>query len=1142
MNENAILGIFERGKALEVKNDKQAACKLYVEGLQGLQGLLSDLEQRGEKQKHSMYLDFLEYYKQHIVTLQAPVAPRTGEYYVGEGTLRARGLVQAAMNNDKQIQLSSTVPTQAQLKSLTIQYLEACEALLKVGKSIGSEDKTSLLICNEKAESLQKLIQQWQTSGVCPTAVLQMTAAAKKQASLDLPAAPKSAVVSPLAVPPGVPAATTSDATGMSPLGRWGDLSPSMINGQPDVLTRSSVIRVIGSSTHKTLHFPRWIEGEDLLEDFSGKGGMYTDSDGLLPLSMKQIANQATYIRPRDLKSPKWASISVVDPTFCPPFIDAYSITQGMVGDCSFVSSLIIASLHDRKVDIRDKQIGKPLRSVAERLILSSIYPQDRKTGLPIVSQSGRYLVKLFFNGCYRRVTVDDYFPVHLPSQQLLCSTSTRNNNLQLWVSIVEKAYMKVHGGYNFQGSNSGMDLRCLTGWIPEQIFLPKKNSKKDPVVAGEEEELDHRQEPQRVWERLVNGGQWGDNLITVNTTELTPHQEETTGLASQHAYAVLAVQNVEGLKMLKLKNPWRKSPWLGRYSSNDRASWTPAMKAILMKSFTTEAAIQKEFDDMEKEGEFFIEWKDLMFYFGASGIFVNWKPEPFNHRQGIHEHWPGNMGPQDDRYFVGENPQYSLLVNIPPNAKMGSTIWLLLTRHVTSTEDRTGAADGDDIFMAMHVYANTGGHRIYESSIKAPYIRGVYSSDRHVLVRINIDPPRNSAANNITAASVAAANKFTVVLSQRDRTPVKGITFSLTAYGALYPFKLTHAPPPGGGNGHIEKSGRFGGSHNEQSIGGPPGSPNYYQNPQWHLLTGGVPGSYVTLHLEAFYTGDFGGNITIIELPPEYTYSLSHLTADQQRDCMRIYSVPPSSKDKNLKWVDNAYSTSVTSLPENIGKTLFLQKSSGGYRCGYCHLPRLHLKAVTSYAIILSSSYSEQPSTYRLRCFAVKSGTVKGLKEIPEQGKSFPYKYNAPSQFAADGYQGGRGAGSRYRLNNILVLKVSNFNSALSPRATIKVVLQPSASKTTSTAVNVALFQWPLPDPSECKEVLHARSDLALATSEGGVYADSSVCLCGTFSVESMCLIPTSLEASTASYTLHIFSNVNLEISWSVSPTATSP
>lgn len=82
---------------------------------------------------------------------------------------------------------------------------------------------------------------------------------------------------------------------------------------------------------------------------------------------------------------------------------------------------------------------------------------------------------------------------------EFLCSYS--NNKSELWISLIEKAYMKLNGGYDFPGSNSGIDLHALTGWIPEEI-----------VIGGEYFDYE------KTWKRMVQAHKFGDCLITIST------------------------------------------------------------------------------------------------------------------------------------------------------------------------------------------------------------------------------------------------------------------------------------------------------------------------------------------------------------------------------------------------------------------------------------------------------------------------------------------------------------------------------------------------------------------------------------------------------------------------------------------------
>lgn len=155
----------------------------------------------------------------------------------------------------------------------------------------------------------------------------------------------------------------------------------------------------------------------------------FTDKDGPLALAPKQT---------RDFV--EWRRISEIcdDPKMvCGYGVDTYSIKQTVVSDCSLVASLAVAALYERR-------FGK-------QLITSIIYPRNSKDE-PIYNSSGKYSIKLHINGIPRKCIVDDYLPMGRHNQ-LLCSYSS--NKKEFWVSLLEKAYMKVMGGYDFPGSNS---------------------------------------------------------------------------------------------------------------------------------------------------------------------------------------------------------------------------------------------------------------------------------------------------------------------------------------------------------------------------------------------------------------------------------------------------------------------------------------------------------------------------------------------------------------------------------------------------------------------------------------------------------------------------------------------------------------
>lgn len=165
---------------------------------------------------------------------------------------------------------------------------------------------------------------------------------------------------------------------------------------------------------------------------------------------------------------------------------------------------------------------------------------------------TGQYVVKLFVNGTWRGISIDDYLPVNSWGE-FICAYSSRG---KLWVSLIEKAYLKLHGGYEFMGSNSSRDLYILTGWLPEN-FSFKKN----------------KIEPDVLWQKIFEGYRSNNCLVTLRTGTIL--DEDGIGLVGNHAYAVLEIIEYNGLRMLLIKNPWGHFRWTGKYSFGD-AAWTP--------------------------------------------------------------------------------------------------------------------------------------------------------------------------------------------------------------------------------------------------------------------------------------------------------------------------------------------------------------------------------------------------------------------------------------------------------------------------------------------------------------------------------------------------------------------------------------
>ncbi|KAK0630550.1 hypothetical protein B0T17DRAFT_616191 [Bombardia bombarda] len=420
-------------------------------------------------------------------------------------------------------------------------------------------------------------------------------------------------------------------------------------------------------------------------------------------------------------------------------------LAQDLATDCSVVASLCAAVRH-----FGPKQFS---------MLSSLIYPFDHKNMRPEVSRNGKYVFRMNFNGCWRQVIVDDRLPVSSTDRTLY--VVDRRNPQLIWPALIEKAYLKIRGGYDFPGSNSGTDLHALTGWIPEQVFL-----------QSDDNELDE------TWNRIKTAYDQGNAIVTLGTGNMSPEEEETLGLVKEHDYAVLDLRRNSHNRLFLVKNPWCDSlVWTGAGSSATLSVHTPGSSP----------------GDMTNT--FWMTFEDVLQHFDS--LYVNWNPAMFTYRQDHHFTWA--MPNKTEVLVFTNNPQYSVL------SQSSGPVWVLLSRHWQDGEldilrQRKAERDRDEGslanvsrqlgFMALALFATTPpGTRVPLTEGHRCLQQGPYVDSPNTLLRY--EPTPGIAQTLIVGQGELPLEKYSFTLSFFSTSPLtvsraaEPLAHNLTVSGA---------------------------------------------------------------------------------------------------------------------------------------------------------------------------------------------------------------------------------------------------------------------------------------------------------------------------------------------------------------------
>lgn len=339
-----------------------------------------------------------------------------------------------------------------------------------------------------------------------------------------------------------------------------------------------------------------------------------------------------------------------------------------------------------------------------------------------------------------------------------------RKNPNFMWPAFVEKAYLKLRGGYDFPGSNSGTDLWVLTGWIPEQVFLHHEDETSD-----------------RIWKRLFPAFHHGDVLLTIGTGELTEREQKELGLVSGHDYAILDMREVKGRRQMLVKNPWA-----GENPENPENPDNPDNPTRGKASSKVRSNARR--DTSVSPGTFWMECERVLQHF--ENLYLNWNPGLFSYREDIHFTWDLANNRSIAGCFV-RNPQFAI------SSEGGGTVWLLLGKHFKTSQRRSQDEEGPEElgFISLYVF-KANGQRVYLSD--GALRREPYFDSPNTLMRLEMPPNETYTAVVSEQSLPSSSQNFT--LSAFSTSPVH-IAHSKEKYAFVRKMLGSWTPSTAGGN-----------------------------------------------------------------------------------------------------------------------------------------------------------------------------------------------------------------------------------------------------------------------------------------------------------------------------------------------------
>ena len=307
--------------------------------------------------------------------------------------------------------------------------------------------------------------------------------------------------------------------------------------------------------------------------------------------------------------------------------------------------------------------------------LIANIFVQSQS------STVGAYAVRLYKNGQWEHVVVDDYFPCLADNQSDgLCAGAAfahSDHMEEIWIALLEKAFAKYHGSYAaLEQGFTHVALEELTGGEADAISIA----------------LASRGANKRVfWSKLKkykrNRYLMGAGSVAADNAD---KELQDTGIVFGAVYTVLRVVEIEGHQLIQLRNPpGNHGEWQGDWGDNSPL-WNRRLKGLL------------ELVDDDDDGMFWMSFDDFCHSFRHLYVCRYFDPNLWQEIQYV-EHWRTQLGTDQGlpskhspNCTLEENPQFALAIDRPTDVV------------ITMSQTDNGLATGEPIEAAVYVKSCT--------------------------------------------------------------------------------------------------------------------------------------------------------------------------------------------------------------------------------------------------------------------------------------------------------------------------------------------------------------------------------------------------------------------------------------------------